>query len=131
MNGGTLSRKIGEMMDIQLNELSKKEFDPALINEITPDTGYSIWTKKDPFGRAYFGVGNFCGMDRSINEDTDLSWLEWDGNEVNISNNDKMLLSMMAMPWSKNVKEICLLHFVFGKNVRVRDLMKIWNTISL
>ena len=81
-----------EMMDIQLNELSKKEFDPALINEITPDTGYSIWTKKDPFGRAYFGVGNFCGMDRSINEDTDLSWLEWDGNEVNISNNDKMLL---------------------------------------
>ena len=25
-------------MDIQLNELSKKEFDPALINEITPDT---------------------------------------------------------------------------------------------
>ena len=50
MNGGTLSRKIGEMMDIQLNELSKKEFDPALINEITPDTGYSIWTKKDPFG---------------------------------------------------------------------------------
>ena len=129
-------------MDIQLNELSKKEFDPALINEITPDTGYSIWTKKDPFGRAYFGVGNFCGMDRSINEDTDLSWLEWDGNEVNISNNDKMilfektigiylLLSMMAMPWSKNAKEICLLHFVFGKNVRVRDLMKIWNTISL
>ncbi|SEG23677.1 hypothetical protein SAMN04487934_11183, partial [Eubacterium ruminantium] len=79
-------------MDIQLNELSKKEFDPALINEITPDTGYSIWTKKDPFGRAYFGVGNFCGMDRSINEDTDLSWLEWNGNEVNISNNDKMLL---------------------------------------
>ena len=34
-----------EMMDIQLNELSKKEFDPALINEITPDTGYSIWSK--------------------------------------------------------------------------------------
>ena len=83
---------LGKMMDIQLNELSKKEFDPDLINEITPDTGYSIWTKKDPFGRAYFGVGNFCGMDRSINEDTDLSWLEWDGNEVNISNNDKMLL---------------------------------------
>ena len=63
---------LGKMMDIQLNELSKKEFDPTLINEITPDTGYSIWTKKDPFGRAYFGVGNFCGiwdyerLDRSI-----------------------------------------------------------------
>jgi hypothetical protein len=48
-------------MDIQLNELSKKEFDPALINEIAPDTGYPVWTKKDPFGRTYFGTGNFCG----------------------------------------------------------------------
>ena len=88
---------LGKMMDIQLNELSKKEFDPALINEITPDTDYSIWTKKDPFGRAYFGVGNFCGMDRSINEDTDLSWLEWDGNEVYISDNDKTVLFKKAI----------------------------------
>ena len=88
---------LGKMMDIQLNELSKKEFDPDLINEITPDTGYSIWTKKDPFGRAYFGVGNFCGMDRSINEDTDLSWLEWDGNEVYISDNDKTVLFKKAI----------------------------------
>ena len=42
-------------MDIQLNELSKKEFD------------------------------------------TDLSWLEWDENEVYISNDDKMLLFKKAI----------------------------------
>ena len=85
------------MMDIKLNEQSQKEFDPALINEIVPDTGYPIWTKKDPFGRTYFGTGNFCGMDRNINEDTDLSWLEWAGNEVYISNTDKILLFKKAI----------------------------------
>lgn len=84
-------------MDIQLNELSKKEFDPALINEIAPDTGYPVWTKKYPFGRTYFGTGNFCGMNESINEDTDLSWLEWDGNEVYISDNDKTVLFKKAI----------------------------------
>ena len=84
-------------MDIQLNELAKKEFDPALINGIAPDTGYPVWTKKDPFGRTYFGTGNFCGMNGSINEDTDLSWLEWDGNEVYISDNDKTVLFKKAI----------------------------------
>ena len=82
---------------IYINELSKKEFDLALIDDITPDTSYPIWTKKDPFGRAYYGVGNFCGMDRRIKEDTDLSWLEWDGNEVHISNSNKMLLLKKAI----------------------------------
>ena len=46
-------------MDIQLNELSKKEFDPALINEIAPGTGYPVWTKKDPFGRTYLEQETF------------------------------------------------------------------------
>lgn len=50
-------------MDIQLNELSKKEFDPALINEIAPDTGYPVWTKKDPFRRTYFGTGHDENME--------------------------------------------------------------------
>ena len=82
---------------IYINELSKKEFDLALIDDITPDTSYPIWTKNDPFGRAYYGVGNFCGMDRRIKGDTDLSWLEWDGNEVHISNSNKMLLLKKAI----------------------------------
>ena len=36
-------------------------------------------------------------MDKSIHEDTDLSWLEWDGNEVYISNDDKVLLFKKAI----------------------------------
>lgn len=79
-------------MELRFNESAKREFDAALINEIAPDISYPIWIKKDPFGRAYFGVGNFCGMDRAIKEDTDLSWLEWDGNEVHVSGKEKELL---------------------------------------
>ena len=48
------------------------------------DSKYPIWKKKDPFGREYYGVSNFWGMDDNIKEDSDLSWLEWDGNEINI-----------------------------------------------
>ena len=36
-------------------------------------------------------------MNGSINEDTDLSWLEWDGNEVYISDNDKTVLFQKAI----------------------------------
>jgi hypothetical protein len=36
-------------------------------------------------------------MNGSINEDTDLSWLEWDGNEVYISDNDKTVLFKKAI----------------------------------
>jgi len=91
-------------MDIQFNDSAKKEFDPSLIDEITPDTSYLIWTKKDPLGRAYFGVGNFCGMEGTIKEDTDLSWLEWDGNEVFISGKNKELLFRQAVGIMKGWK---------------------------
>ncbi len=84
-------------MDIQLNELSKKEFDTALIDKTAPDTGYPIWMKRDAFGREYFGVGNFCGLERTIKGNTDLSWLEWDGNEVFVSGTDKVLLFKKAI----------------------------------
>lgn len=79
-------------MDILFNESAKKEFDPDLVDEITPNTGYPIWMKRDTFGREYFGVGNFCGLERTIKGNTDLSWLEWDGNEVFVSDTDKVLL---------------------------------------
>jgi len=52
-----------------------KEFDCSGINDFVPDHSYPVWTKKDQFGRVFFGVGNFCGIDGAINEDTDLSWM--------------------------------------------------------
>lgn len=76
-------------MNIHLNAQAQKEFDASQISEVTPVEGYLIWTKKDPSGRDYYGVKNFCGLDRSIKEDTDLSWLEWEGNEVRIADMDK------------------------------------------
>jgi hypothetical protein len=79
-------------MDINLNASAQKEFDSTLISEIAPDESYPVRMHTDPFGRTYFAVGNFCGMDRRIKEDSDLSWLEWDGNEVYIPGTDKDLL---------------------------------------
>ena len=67
-----------------LNESAKKKFDFSLIDEIPPIDEYPIWKKSDPYGRSYYGVSDFYGMDKSIDKDCDLSWLEWDGNEVYI-----------------------------------------------
>ena len=65
-----------------LNDIAKQLFDSFLIDEIPPIDEYPIWKKTDPYGRTYYGVSNFCGEDSSIKKDCDLSWLEWDMNEV-------------------------------------------------
>lgn len=67
-----------------LNMSAQKKFDCSIIDSIPLIQKYPIWKKKDPFGREYYGVSNFWGMDANIKEDSDLSWLEWDGNEINI-----------------------------------------------
>ena len=47
---------------------------------------YPIWCKTDAAGRPYWGTGTFCGMDRKrLQPNANLSYLEWDGNEVNLS----------------------------------------------
>jgi hypothetical protein len=84
-------------MDILLNASALKIFDRSVIDDIVPDDSYPVWKKEDPFGRVYYGVGNFCGLDRKIREDTDLSWLEWDGNELHLSDKDKDLLFRKAV----------------------------------
>ena len=52
------------------------------FDQIPPNKAYPIWEKTDPHGRKYWGVSNFCGKDRDIAPDQDLSMLEWDGNEL-------------------------------------------------
>ena len=71
-----------------LNESAKKEFDSSLIEEIPPLDAYPIWTKTDPYGRTYYGVSHFWGADANIEKGSDLSWLEWDGNEVHVDSSD-------------------------------------------
>lgn len=77
-----------------LNESAKQIFDSSLIDEISPVDEYPIWEKTDPYGRTYYGVSNFWGVDSYIEKDCDLSWLEWDGNEVNVdsANSDDLFM---------------------------------------
>lgn len=78
-----------------------------------PCTAYPIWTKTDPSGRPYWGTGSFCGMDRQpIQPDANLSYLEWDGNEVHLSADEvedtgALLLQMMGILacWQKEMAE--------------------------
>ena len=82
---------------LQFNISAKKEFDLSLIDDITPDNSYPIWAKKDCLGRVYYGVAHFYGADKEIKEDTDLSWMEWHGNEVFLSDEDKSQLFKRAV----------------------------------
>ncbi len=67
------------------NNQAKEKFSEINISDIKINDDYPIWKKHDDFGRAYYGISNFGNMDENISADTDLSLLEWDGNEINIS----------------------------------------------
>lgn len=99
------------------NELAKKLFDCTAIDDISPDNEYIVWQKTDLYGRDYYGVGNFWNIvrkDEDIEEECNLSWLEWDGNETNIDNefSDKVdllfekTISVMKS-WQLQLKELC------------------------
>ena len=76
------------------NNQAKELFAEFNIDNIKADDKYPIWERTDNFGRAYYGVSDFRNMDNDISIDTDLSWLEWDGNEVNIDFSDPDLLEL-------------------------------------
>lgn len=81
-------------MDMILNTSAQKEFDVSLIDTIVPDDSYPIRKETHPRGRIVFMSGD---SSRNISDDTDLSWLEWDCNEVYLSGNDKDLLFKKAI----------------------------------
>lgn len=76
------------MINWVFNKNAKTLFDESIVDEIRPIDRYPIWEKTDPYGRKYYGVANFCGVGGPASEDDDLSWLEWDGNEIFISDPD-------------------------------------------
>ena len=97
-----------------INELAKNLFDCSSIDDISPDNEYNVWGKTDSYGRDYYGVANFWNADNNIKEDCDLSWLEWDGNEVNIDNeicDDISILFRKTVgiikSWESQLKELC------------------------
>lgn len=97
-----------------INELAKNLFDCSSIDDISPDNKYNVWGKTDSYGRDYYGVANFWNVDNNIKEDCDLSWLEWDGNEVNIDNEICDDISSLfrktvgiIKSWESQLKELC------------------------
>ena len=59
----------------------------TLYNDASPSINLPIWEKKNCIGQSYWGVGNFCGLDKGIiNVDCNLTDLEWDGNEIRLTN---------------------------------------------
>ena len=94
-----------------VNESAKLIFDNSIVDNISPVNEYPIWRKQDQFGRTYYGVSHFWNMDNSIDESTDLSWLEWDGNEIHIdgTENDNIMSVFtkavgIAKAWSEQMK---------------------------
>lgn len=80
-----------------LNESATVIFGAIPTEDAPPDNVYPIWQKTDAFGRTYYGVSDFWSLEQSISEDADLSWLEWDGNEIRIDT-----------PRKENIAEIYL-----------------------
>ena len=73
---------------MQYNNQAKEMFSKIDISGVKADDRYPIFERTDNSGRKYYGVSHFWGMDDNISADTELSWLEWDGNEVNVSFSD-------------------------------------------
>ena len=67
------------------NESAQELFGELNTDGISPITGYDIEREIDQFGRVYYSVPGGCFR---IKEDSDLSWDEWDGNEVYVSDGD-------------------------------------------
>ena len=67
-----------------LNESAETLFGTISTEEAPLNNEYPSWQKTDAFGRTYYGVSDFWNLDQSISEDADLSWLEWDGNEIRV-----------------------------------------------
>ena len=65
-----------------LNESAKLLFGSLAIDEIPLVNDYPIYKKTAPCGRTYYGA--YWGVDSDIEKNCDLSWLEWDRNEVNV-----------------------------------------------
>ncbi|WP_029230762.1 hypothetical protein [Butyrivibrio sp. VCB2006] len=97
---------------LTFNEAAGNRFDFSIIDDIAPLDEYPIWSKKDAWGHSYYGVSNFYGIEGPDYEDSDLSQLEWDGNEVYLNapdSNEEMTLFRKAIgimkSWHKQMLE--------------------------
>ena len=84
-----------------MNERAQKILGELNADDISPIEGYDIERKVDQFGREYFSVSGGCFR---IRENSDLSWDEWDGNEVYVSGDDLTLIYIKTIGIMKRWK---------------------------
>lgn len=88
------------------NESAQELFGELNTDGISPITGYDIERETDQFGRVYYSVPGGCFR---IKEDSDLSWDEWDGNEVYVSCGDLTVMYEKTVgimkSWKDQMKE--------------------------
>lgn len=72
------------------NSSMKKILEDVSIDAIKCQEPYTIWKKFNQNGQPYWGVGEFYGLDMAA-KDSDLTELEWNGNEVNVDDFDDIL----------------------------------------
>ena len=93
------------------NSLMKKYLDLISHKNIPIVSDHPIWMKQNISGKPYWGVDNFCGMDRDVISDNfNLIELEWDGNEVYICGHDdieSMLVHGLGiiLSWDNQLKK--------------------------
>lgn len=71
------------------NSQAKELFGEPDIFAFEENSEYPISRKYDRFGRDYYSVSHFWNMDENISEETDLSIMEWDGNDIHLSFTEK------------------------------------------
>ena len=61
----------------------KKIIDLIPKSEVLKSIDFPIWRAENLIGQPFWGVDTFCGIDiKNINAETNLTDLEWDGNEI-------------------------------------------------
>lgn len=69
------------------NNLMEKILIDLPVDSIQPQDGCLIWKGSNQLGQPFWGVGDFGGLPKEVVKgDVDLMALEWDGNEVYLSN---------------------------------------------
>lgn len=68
------------------NSLMAELLSSISLDSVRSQTKYPIWQSSDLSGRPFWGVGSFCGLSATLpSSSSDLTALEWAGNEVFIS----------------------------------------------
>lgn len=88
------------------------------MKDINPRTEHPVFMKTNLAGQPYWGVDNFCGIDKTpIDGSVNLTDLEWNGNEIYLSHTTDILDLLkhglgIVMSWKEQLeREYTQIHF--------------------